>query len=69
LRASATMGALARSVSYDLLRKRRTITFGAPARVDFGSLASKFRRNARDNVVMMSKGVAVNPVGNTLTAL
>ena len=65
----ATMGALARSVSYDIMRKRRTITFGAPARVDFGSLAAKFRRNAKSNIVMMTGGVAVDPVGNVLSAI
>jgi hypothetical protein len=49
----ATMGALARGVSHDLTRKRTSIDLGAPARVDFGSLVGRVRREPQDNIVYL----------------
>ena len=68
LSACATMGALAKSVSYDLMRGRRTVNLGSPARTDFSSLAARFRRSAKDNVVLLSGGVLVDSVGNPITS-
>lgn len=47
----ATMDALPKTVRYDIERGRREIILGAPARVDFGSLAQRFRRHPKDNIV------------------
>jgi hypothetical protein len=49
----ATMGALCKSISYDILRGRKTISLGAPPRIDFGTLASRFRRHPKDNIVYL----------------
>jgi hypothetical protein len=47
----ATIGALPKRVDYNLETGTRAIQLGAPARVDFGSLAGKFRRSPKDNIV------------------
>ena len=49
----AAMGALARGVSHDLMRGRTTIELGAPARLDFGTLVSRIRREPKDNIVYL----------------
>lgn len=49
----ASMGALAKSLSYDLKRGRKTITLGPPARTDFSTLASRFRGHPKDNIVYL----------------
>ena len=53
LTACSTMAALPRSVTYDIARGRKTIRLGAPARTDFGSLASRFRRSPKDNITYL----------------
>lgn len=47
----ATMKALPRRVSYEISRGRKTIELGAPSRVDFGTLANRFKRHPKDNFV------------------
>jgi hypothetical protein len=47
------MNALARSVTYDIARKRVTLDLGAPARIDPGNLISKLRRSPQDNIVWL----------------
>jgi hypothetical protein len=49
----ATMDALPRRVQYDLTGGRLNIDLGAPARTDFGSLASRVRRQPGDNIVQL----------------
>jgi len=49
----ATMGALARGVTHELMRGRTVIDLGAPARLDFGSLVSRIRREPQDNIVYL----------------
>jgi hypothetical protein len=49
----ATMGALPKRIQYDIARGRKSIDLGAPARVDFGTLASRFRRSPKDNIVYL----------------
>ncbi len=49
----ATMDALLRSVKHDILNKRTTFTLGAPARLDFGSLMSRVKRQPADNIVYL----------------
>jgi hypothetical protein len=49
----ATMGALPKRIQYDIARGRKIIDLGAPARVDFGTLASRFRRSPKDNIVYL----------------
>lgn len=49
----ATMDALPRRIDYDLIQLRRTVELGAPARTDFGTLASRFRRSPKDNIVYL----------------
>jgi hypothetical protein len=49
----ATMAALARGCSHDLMRGRTTIELGAPARVDFGTLVSRIRQSPQDNIVYL----------------
>jgi len=51
LLACANMGALAKSVTHDLMQDRTTIELGAPARVDFGTLVSRVRQDPKDNIV------------------
>jgi hypothetical protein len=51
--AQAAMGAMARAVEHDLMRGRTTIDLGAPARLDYGSLVSKIRRDPKDNIVWL----------------
>jgi hypothetical protein len=51
--AHATMDALARGVRYEIARGRREILLGAPARVDFGSLAARFKRHPKDNIIYL----------------
>lgn len=53
LPACAAMRALASSSAHDIYRGRRVITLGAPARTDFLSLASKFKRNPKDNIIFV----------------
>jgi hypothetical protein len=53
LAAHATMDALPRAVKYEIQRGRREIQLGAPARIDFGSLAARFRRHPKDNIVYL----------------
>lgn len=47
----ASMAALARGCTHDLMRGRTTIELGAPARMDFGTLVSRIRRSPQDNIV------------------
>ena len=47
------MGALTKSVIYEIMRGRKTVNLGAPARIDFGTLASRFRRHPKDNIVYL----------------
>ena len=49
----ATMDALARGVTHDLMRGRTTIDLGAPARVDFGTLVSRVRTEPKDNIIYL----------------
>lgn len=49
----AAMAALARGVTHDLPRGRTTIDLGAPARLDFGTLISRIRREPKDNIVYL----------------
>jgi hypothetical protein len=51
LAAHAAMGALPKRLQYDITQGRKTIELGAPARTDFGSLASRFRRSPKDNII------------------
>jgi hypothetical protein len=53
LPACATMGALPKRIVYEIMRGRKTVDLGAPARVDFGTLANKFRKNPKDNIVYL----------------
>ena len=53
LTACSTMAALPRAITYDIARGRKTIRLGAPARTDFGSLASRFRRSPKDNITYL----------------
>jgi len=46
----ATMKALPKRISYEIQRGRTTVHLGAPARVDFGTLANRFRRSPQDNI-------------------
>ncbi len=47
----ATMDALLKRVSYDLMGGRTTYTLGAPARTDFGSMIKRIQRQPADNIV------------------
>jgi hypothetical protein len=47
----SAMGALPKRIQYDITRGRKTIDLGAPARTDFGTLASRFRRSPKDNII------------------
>lgn len=49
----ATMAALAKRITYDVTRGRKIISLGAPARTDFGTLASRFRRHPKDNIIYL----------------
>lgn len=49
----ATMAAMTRSVTYDLMRGRTTYDLGTPARTDFGSLVARVRRDPKDNIVYL----------------
>ena len=49
----AEMGALSHRLEYDIARGRKTIQLGAPPRVDFGTLASRFRRHPKDNITYL----------------
>jgi hypothetical protein len=49
----ATMAALQRRTTHELLTGRTTIELGAPARADFGTLANRVRRQPRDNIVLL----------------
>jgi hypothetical protein len=49
----ATMDAILRSMSYDIVRGRMTFDMGAPARTDLGSMISRVRRNPQDNIVFL----------------
>lgn len=51
LSSHAAMGALPKSIQYDILRGRKTIDLGSPARLDFGTLASRFRGRKKDNLI------------------
>jgi hypothetical protein len=53
LPACATMGAILNSVNHDIFRGRTTYGLGAPARLDFGSLVNKIRRQPSDNIVYL----------------
>lgn len=53
LPACASMGALSRRLEYDIARGRKTIQLGAPPRVDFGTLANRFRRHPKDNITYL----------------
>lgn len=49
----ATMDALLKRVSYDILNNRTTYTLGAPARLDYGTFISRIRRQKIDNIVWL----------------
>ena len=49
----AAMDALLQSVDFDLMRGRRTLNLGAPARIDFGTLVDRIRRDPQDNIVYL----------------
>jgi len=49
----ATMRAMQRAITYDLMRGRKTIELGTPARTDFGSLVSRVRRDPKDCIVYL----------------
>ncbi|RYD38760.1 MAG: hypothetical protein EOP87_00910 [Verrucomicrobiaceae bacterium] len=49
----ATMKAMVKAVSYDLMRGRRTIHLGSPARLDFGTAVGRVA-NAPQDVVIIS---------------
>lgn len=49
----ATMAALSKSVIYEIMRGRKTLNLGAPARTDYGTLANRFRRHPKDNIVYL----------------
>ena len=51
--AAATMKAPMKSILYDIKRGRTTYNLGAPARTDFGTLVSRVRREAKDNIVFL----------------
>jgi hypothetical protein len=51
--AQADMGAMARAVEHDIMRGRTTVELGAPARLDFGSLVARIRRDPKDNIVYL----------------
>lgn len=53
LPACAAMGALPKSIVYEIERGRKTINLGSPARTDFGTLASRFRRSPKDNITYL----------------
>jgi hypothetical protein len=53
LPACASMAALPKSIVYDIERGRKSINLGSPARTDFGSLAARFRRSPKDNIVYL----------------
>lgn len=52
--ACETMGALAKSVSHDLVRKRTVITLGAPARIDFGTAVGRVPSSPQDIIEYIS---------------
>ncbi|WP_193214924.1 hypothetical protein [Luteolibacter marinus] len=45
-----TMGALAKSITYDFRAKTTTIELGPPSRHDFGTLAQRFRQSPQSNL-------------------
>jgi hypothetical protein len=47
------MDTLARAVEHDIQRGRTTVELGAPARLDFGSLVARIRREPKDNIVYL----------------
>lgn len=49
----ATMDAILETVSHDLIRGRISYRLGAPARLDFGSLVNRVRRDPKDNIVYL----------------
>lgn len=51
--AHASMGALPKSIQYDITRGRKIINLGSPARVDFGTLAARFKRHPKDNIIYL----------------
>lgn len=53
LAAHNSMAALPKRLVYDIQRGRKTIGLGSPARTDFGTLASRFRRSPKDNIVYL----------------
>lgn len=53
LPACASMAALPKSIVYDIERGRKTVNLGSPARTDFGTLASRFRRSPKDNITYL----------------
>jgi multidrug efflux pump subunit AcrA (membrane-fusion protein) len=53
LSACATMAALQRRTTPELMTGRTTLELGAPARADFGTLANRVRRQPRDIIVLL----------------
>ncbi len=51
--AHSTMDALARGIKYEISRGRREVLLGAPSRVDFGTLANRFKRHPKDNIIYL----------------
>jgi len=49
----ATMDALARGISHNLMLGRTTVDLGAPARIDFGTLVSRVKSQPQDNIVYL----------------
>jgi hypothetical protein len=46
----ADMDAMAKSVTYEIMRRRVILDLGAPARLDTGSLVNRLRRSPQDNI-------------------
>ncbi len=49
----ATMATLAKGISHEILNGRTTIELGSPARLDFGTLVSRIKRDPKDNIVYL----------------
>jgi hypothetical protein len=49
----ATMGALVKSTTYNLKNHHTTLDLGSPARIDFATLADRFRGHPKDNIQIL----------------
>lgn len=52
----ASMNAMVRGVTYELVRSRVTWELGAPAKLDTGSLVTRLRRSPQDNIQYIPEG-------------